>query len=158
MNGILETPASPASAGTRRATWLTILGVGVALGMMTLGSIALVASRNDTWEQAEMGAGNLLLALDRDIGRNITILDLSLQGVIEALEEPGLDKVSPGIRHHALFDRSASAEDLGSILVLDENGMVKDDSTARQPHKLNLSDRDYVRVHEHDGQLYTCVT
>lgn len=153
MTGICDKPVEFVLAGTRRATWLTILGIGVALGMVALGSAALIASRNDTWEQAETGAGNLLLALDRDIGRNITILDLSLQGVIEALEEPGIDQASLGIRHHALFDRSASAQDLGSILVLDEHGDVQEDSTARHPHQLNLADRDYFKVHERDADV-----
>ena len=130
-----------------------MIGVSVALGMMVLGALALLDSRNDAWEQARQGAGNLLLALDRDISRNITILDLSLQGVIDARQEPGIEEVSSGIRHHALFDRSATAEDLGSILVLNETGDVVDDSTSRSPHKLNLADRDYFKVHEHDPDM-----
>lgn len=120
---------------------------------MVLGAVALLDSRKDTWEQAQRSAGNLLLALDRDIARNVTILDLSLRGVIDALQEPGINQVSAGIRHHALFDRSASAEDLGSILVLNEAGDVIEDSTSRFPPKLNLGDRDYFKIHEHDPDI-----
>ena len=139
------------AAGTRRhqshtSVWLTALGICVALGMLTLGGVALRETRNDVWEQAQQSARNLLLALDRDIGRNVTILDLSLQGVSEALAEPGIDQASPGVRHHALFDQSASAEDLGSILVLDVNGNVVEDSTSLTPHRLNLGDRDFFQV------------
>ena len=136
-----------------RSTWLTALGVGVALGMMALGSVALLDSRSDTWEQAELSAGNLLLALDRDIGRNITTLDLSLQGLIEAFQEPGINEASLAIKHHALFDRSATAEDLGSMLVLSDNGDLVEDSTSKNPHKLNLADRDYFKVHENDPDV-----
>ncbi len=121
--------------------------------MMVLGSVALLASRTDAWEQARQSAGNLLLALDRDIGRNITILDRSLTGLTEALAEPGIDQASPGVRHHALFDRSATAEDLGTILVLNETGQIVEDSTSIVPHNLNAGDRDYFKAHEHDPDI-----
>ncbi len=120
---------------------------------MVLGCVALVASRQDAWQQAKQSADNLLLALDRDIGRNVTILDLSLVGLIEGLSEPGIDQASPGVRHHALFDRSATAEDLGSLLVLNREGQVVEDSTSLVPHKLNLSDRVYFKVHIHDPDI-----
>ncbi len=148
-----DSPIAPAVTGTRRSGWLTALGIGVALAMLLLGSVALVTSRNDMWKQAEQSVGNLLLALDRDIGRNITILDLSLQGLVEALQEPGLGETTPSIRHRALFDQAASAEDLGSMLVLDDAGNVVEDSTSQSAHKLNFSDRDYFRVHRHDPEL-----
>ncbi|MGI4800955.1 MAG: diguanylate cyclase [Janthinobacterium lividum] len=153
MTGNPEPSLQAATVGTKRSTWLTVLGIGVAVCMMTLGSVALIASRNDTWKQAQQGAGNLLLALDRDVTRNIAILDLSLQGLIEALQEPGIGQVSAGIRQHALFDQAASAEDLGSMLVLDEAGNVVEDSTSKVPHKLNLADRDYFKVHQHDPDV-----
>lgn len=153
MTGDPETSLQTIAVGVKRSTWLTVLGIGVAIGMMAFGSFALVASRNDTWEQAQQGADNLLLALDRDVARNIAILDLSLQGLIEAFQEPGIDQVSPGIRQHALFDQSASAEDLGSMLVLDEVGNVVEDSTSQVAHKLNLGDRDYFKVHQHDPDV-----
>ena len=89
----------------------------------------------------------MLLTLDRDIARNLSILDLSLQGVAEALTDPGINLATPSVRHHALFDRSADAEDLGSILVLDPRGKVVEDSTSIEPHPLDLEDRDYFRIH-----------
>ncbi len=143
-----KNPPQAPIPGQSASWWLTALGIIGALGMLILGSVALLDSRNDTWRQAEQSAQNLLLALDRDISRNLAILDLSLQGVSEALAEPGLDQATPAVRHIALFDRSASAEDLGSILVLDRNGKVIEDSTALKPHSLNLGDRDYFKVHQ----------
>jgi diguanylate cyclase (GGDEF)-like protein len=136
--------------------WLTVLGLGVAVGMLALGAVVLLDARNDAWQQAERASANLVLVLERDIARNIAIYDLSLQGVIEALQQPGIDQVTPEIRHMALFDRAASAEYLGSLLVLDAAGNVLADSTSVVPHKLNLADRDYFRIHQErpDAGLY----
>ena len=133
-----------------RSFWLTALGIGVAVCVMLLGSMALYASRNDAWDQAKQGANNLLLALDRDIERNLTLLDLSVQGVVEALAEPGIDDVSPSLRRHALFDRAATAEDLGSIIVTGKNGEINEESTGKVAitHQPLLADRDYFQVHK----------
>jgi hypothetical protein len=128
--------------------WLTILSMGVAVGMLAFGAVVLLGAREDAWLQAERASANLVLVLERDIARNIALYDLSLQGVIKALEQPGIDGVSPEIRQMALFDSSASAENLGSLLVLNAAGSIVADSTSIVPHALNLADRDYFRVHQ----------
>ena len=143
MTSISGLAAGSCGHQPRKSSWLTALGICVALGMLALGGEALRETRNDVWKQAQQSARNLLLALDRDIERNVTILDLSLQGVSEALAEPGIGQASLGVRHHALFDRSASAEDLGSILVADEGGNVVEDSTSSILPRPNVSNRDF---------------
>ncbi len=145
---------SLSSAGA--VSWLTALGMAVAVGMVTLGAIVLLDARRDAWGQSEQAADNLAMALERDIARNIQVYDLSLQGAIEALRLPGLDDISPDLRQAAVFDRAANAEYLGSLLVLDAAGTVVADSTAVQPHPLNFADRDYFQVHQEqtDAGLY----
>ena len=134
------------SPGTIRR--LTVLTMGVALGMLALGAAMLFDARRDALWQAQQAAANLALALERDIARNVATYDLSLRGAVEALQEPGIDQVTPAIRHAAVFDRAASAEYLGSLLVLDANGDIAADSTSVAPHKLNLADRDYFQIHQ----------
>ena len=126
--------------------WLTILSMAVAIGMLTLGAAVLLDARDDAWRQAEQAYGNLALALERDVGRNISAYDLSVQGAANALRQPGIDRVSPEIRHAAMFGNAASADDLGALLVLDREGDIVAESTSMEPHRLNLSDRDYFRV------------
>jgi diguanylate cyclase (GGDEF)-like protein len=116
--------------------------------MLALGTAVLLDAREDAWRQAKQASANLALVLERDISRNIALYDLSLQGVIKALQEPGINQVNPAIRHTALFDSSASGEDLGSILVLNAAGSVVEDSTSIVPHTLNLADRDYFRTQQ----------
>ena len=132
---------------TRTIRWLTVLGMAVALSMLVLGGVVLLDARDDARRESERASDNLALALSRDIGRNIAVFDLSVQGTIDALRLPGIGDVSSELRQTALFDRSATAEYLGSILVLDTKGVIAADSTAPDPHRLDLSDRDYFTVH-----------
>ena len=133
-----------------RGSWLSMAGVIVAGMILLLGALALYDGRRDAWFQAERSASNLSTALERDISRNIAIYDLSLQGALDVLRLPGIENVDPGIRHAAIFDRAATADYLGSILVLDAEGNIKYDSTSVVPHALNLADRDYFQVHRDD--------
>ena len=127
--------------------WLVMLGLLVMFGTLTLGGVVLLEARQDTWRQAEQASSNLAVVLGRDISRTIATYDLSLQGAAEAMLLPGIEKVSPELRQAALFDRAATAEYLGSLLVLDAAGDIVADSTAVTPHRLNLADRDYFTVH-----------
>lgn len=137
---------------TRSVRILTILGLAVAIGMLGLGAGVLFDARQDAWRQAVLSAENLTLALEREIARSVSVYDLSLQGAIDAWSTPGINEVTPELRHAALFDRAASAEYLGSLLVLDRDGSIVADSTAVVPHRMTLADRDYFQVHrDHAG-------
>jgi len=135
---------------------LTIAGIGVAVGVLGLGALVLLDARMDAWNQAKQASSNLTRALEGDIARNIQTYDLSLQGATAALSQPGLDLATPAVRHMALFDRAGTAEYLGSVLVLDEEGTVVANSTSILPERLNFADRDYFRIHQErpDAGLY----
>ena len=60
--------------------------------------------------------------IERDIVRNVEIIDLSLRAVVDNLRAPETGEASPKARQMILFDRAASARDLGVMLVLDGNG------------------------------------
>jgi diguanylate cyclase (GGDEF)-like protein len=151
-------PVRPSDQNEMQKTirWLTILSMGIAAGMLALGVIVLFDARKEAWRQAEQASANLVLVLERDIARNIALYDLSLQAVIKALQQPDINQVSPQIRHMALFDSSAGADELGSLLVLNPAGVIVADSTSLAPHMLNLADRDYFRIHQErlDTGLY----
>jgi len=154
---LLESGQDRPDAGTGRAEagraaqqpprWLGVLGLLVMLGTLALGCVVLLDARRDAWRQAEQASSNLVLALERDITRTFASYDLSLQGAADAMGMPGIGEISPELRHAAVFDRAATAEYLGSLLVLDAAGDIVADSTAIAPHRLNLADRDYFTVH-----------
>ena len=141
----LQKPA--ANEAGRVVTLLTVLGIAVVVGVVAIGTLVLTQSRADVWERAQQSADNLSLALQRDIGRNISVIDLSLQGALYAIREPGISDVSPAIRQAAIFDRAATAEYVGSMLVMDAAGKIIA-SSAQTPAGLDLTDRDYFGVHK----------
>ncbi len=121
--------------------------MSVAVGVLGLGALVLLDARADAWHQAEQASSNLTRALEGDIARNIHTYDLSLQGAVAALSQPGLDQATPEVRHMALFDRAGTAEYLGSVAVLDAEGTVVANSTSIVPERLNFADREYFRIH-----------
>ena len=123
--------------------WISALAVGLVLAMLALGGLVVDQSRREAWAAQEASSDRLLRALERDIGRTISAFDLSLNGLMDALAAPAIDRTDPAVRHQALFDRAATAEDLGALLVTDAAGDVVEDSTSLVPHRVNLADRDY---------------
>jgi diguanylate cyclase (GGDEF)-like protein len=130
------------------ARWLTALSLAVALGMLALGSVMLFDLRTDAWRKSEQASDNLILALSRDIARNITLYDHSIQNAIGALGEPELAHADPKIRQMALFGGASSAEYLGSMMVTDAKGNNIADSLSLTPKPLNFAFREHFRVHQ----------
>ena len=123
--------------------------------LITIGFCAICALfsldvRRSAWEQARISAGNLVAAIESDIERNIDLYDLSLMAVVENFRRPGLDRLSPEIRQLVLFDRAATAEYMGSILLLDRRGTVVLDSRSLHPPKPSYGDQEFFVAHARD--------
>ncbi|ONG48222.1 hypothetical protein BKE38_22210 [Pseudoroseomonas deserti] len=125
----------------------------VMAAILAAGAATLWQERQDAWRRAEREAGNLAFALERDIARNFHYLDLSLQGAAAALAQPGLNDAEPEVRQMALFDRAVTAQYLGSILVLDTLGQVREASVQLPVPPLQLADRDYFAAHRAEPDL-----
>ena len=54
-----------------------------------------------------------LQVIERDIARNAEIFDLSLRAVVDNLKAPGVAELTPELRQLILFDRAATAKDIG---------------------------------------------
>ncbi len=133
-------------------TWIG-LGVLAPLGMLVVSGLMLLDLRRDAWDKAEQTSRNLLQVIERDIARNVEVIDLTLRAVQDNLRAPGLAKLDPTMRQLVLFDRATSARDLGVMFVLDENGDVVEDAAALPPRKGNYADRDYFQAHKANRHL-----
>lgn len=128
-------------------TWI-VLGILAPVGMLVISGLMLHDLRQDGWDKAEQTSRNLLQVIERDIARNVELIDLTLLAVQDNLRAPGLAKLDASMRQLVLFDRAATAKDLGVLFVLDENGDIVEDAAVSPPRKGNYADRDYFQAHK----------
>ncbi|MCP1853708.1 MULTISPECIES: sensor domain-containing diguanylate cyclase [unclassified Bradyrhizobium] len=150
MNGLLP---KPKAVPTKR---LLALGIGLVLCFSAICASILWEMAGKDYQHAKQGATNLVASIASEIDRNIDLYDLSLQAVADGVKLQELGKISPELRQVVLFDRAATAKDLGSILVLNAAGDVTLDSRTLTPRAANFADRDFFRAHQTraDGGLF----
>lgn len=143
-----ESGSSRLQAWTQSPRRLTIPVLALAVCFSALCVWILLEARRATEVRAAEVAASLVGSVRSDITRSVENLNLSLEGVVANLQLPGLDRLSPDMRQHVLFDHSSTARYLTSILVVDETGRITLDSRNLTPSPVNLSDRDYFQVHK----------
>jgi len=142
MSGLLPRPKA---VPTKR---LLALGIGLVLCFAAICVSILWEMAQKDYQHAKEAATNLIASIASEIDRNIELYDLSLQAVADGVKLPDINKISPELRQVVLFDRAATAKDLGSILVLNAGGDVTLDSRTLTPRRANFADRDFFRVHK----------
>ena len=133
-----------------RSKHLVIAVLAICFCFCVTSAWVIFEARRMTWKHAEEIGAMLASAAASDIARNIENLNLSLQGVIENLQIPGLDNLSPTFRQILLFDRSTTARHLSSLVVIREDGSIRFDSRNLAPSSENLADRDYFRIQKYN--------
>jgi diguanylate cyclase (GGDEF)-like protein len=142
----------------KRAPMKRLIAIGFALTICFSAVCAYVV--NDVgvrdYEQAQISSVNLVKTLAADITRNIEKIDLSLQAVADGLKLPEFERIDPALRNLILFDRSATASDMGSILALDRFGNVRVESRSLVPRSDNYAQKEYFLHHQNnaDAALY----
>lgn len=131
---------------------LIAVGCAVTLSILAICGFIIRGMADTDHAQARMSSVNLVATLAANIGRNFEVLDLSLQAVVDALKLPEFERIDPVIRNMILFDRSATAHDVGSIMVLDRDGNVMIESRSLTARKANYADRDYFRHHRENAE------
>lgn len=145
---------SPARPRFASRPWpVAALCILLALGFCGVAALMLAQLRQDAWTSAHREALNVLGTVSNDVARNVELYDLSLQGVVEGLAMPGLLDTTPEMRKSILFDRAATAKHLGSILVLNEHGVVVEDGGDIPLSPGVLSDREYFQAHRDNPNL-----
>jgi diguanylate cyclase (GGDEF)-like protein/PAS domain S-box-containing protein len=122
-------------------------------GFILLCNTVMLDGRLDAERQADQAASNITETIAEEIARTFETFDLSLQGVIEAMREPEIARLTDKARQIALFDNAAKATYLNAIHVLDETGKLVDDSHSPTPRELNFADREYFQVHKDNSDV-----
>ncbi|TAM49972.1 MAG: GGDEF domain-containing protein [Paraburkholderia sp.] len=132
---------------TRRPKLIVAVSVVLAAAISAVTAILLQQMRQDALRCAQQAATNLSLLVERDTARNLELYDLSIQAVINELNDPTARQLDPAVRQKILFDHAATAQDLGAILVTDVKGNVIIDSRSLHPATMNVADQRYFTVH-----------
>jgi diguanylate cyclase (GGDEF)-like protein len=135
---------TPKGTPTKR---LLALGLAITLSFSAICGGVLWTMGERDYEHNRAAAANLVASIASEIDRNIELYDLSLQAVVDGIKLPEINKISPELRQVVLFDRAATAKDLGSILVLDARGEVTLDSRSFTPTAKNFSGSDFFQTH-----------
>ncbi len=150
---LLQSARPPALPLLYRGRWIFASAILCIICIAGLVGFAIYDSYRSTETLAIQSSETLEALIDEDISRDIDVLNLSLQGVIDDYHNPKIMALEPSLRQQTLFDRSATAEGLGAILVLDEHGNIVLDSRRTPPPKINLADRDYFQVHKNSSDV-----
>ncbi|GJD80619.1 sensor domain-containing diguanylate cyclase [Methylobacterium gregans] len=142
----MTAPRRPAGPLRLPRLW-TALGILAPVGMLIVSGLILLDLRRDAWEKAEQTSRNLIQVIERDVARNVEIIDLSLQAIVDNLKAPALAQASRELRQLVLFDRVVNAKDVGVVLVLDEHGDSIMDAASLTARHTNNADRTYFKAH-----------
>lgn len=118
--------------------------IGLAIQLAVFAGIAFDVYRSTLKNSFEI-AENIAALIEQDIARNIELYDLSLQAVVEKVDDPEVIALPPRLKQMAAFDRSSTAPGLGAMVVLDKNGTIVLDSLSAIPRKGNFGDREYFK-------------
>lgn len=117
----------------------------VMLGLVT---VMLAQERHDAVLRAADNSENLALVVERELSHTFELFDLSLQAVLDGVQDPGVMALPLPYRQQILFDRSVTAGPyMGSLLYVDSHGEIVVDSAGVVPRKGNFADRSWFFVH-----------
>jgi diguanylate cyclase (GGDEF)-like protein len=143
----------------RLPLWPLILSLSVALIFCGSAGMMLLELRGNAQRQAEESAQNLVNVIVQDVSRNVELIGLALEAVVRGVSRGDVLALPSDLRQLVLFDRSASARNLGALVAFNEKGEVVYDAAGWPPRKIKaVTDRDYFQAQaEHDAGLFVSV-
>lgn len=131
-----------------QALWPIAASVAASVGILLIATVLILELRTSVGTRAQESSGNILRLVERDISRNVEVLDLALEAVVDGMARPEVRAADPEMRRLILFDRSVRAAGIGGLVVLDTEGRVtlSAGETSGIDHPEG-SDREYFNVH-----------
>lgn len=144
------------TGGRFRHRPFSAIGVCIAVGILVLSCVALWTDREASWRSAEVSTRNVRITLAREISRTLSLYDFALMGAADAIRTPGFERAGNALRFRLLFARAETVDYAGDVVVLDESGRIRYDSTSQVPRAGSFSDQPFFKVHEEraDAGLY----
>ncbi len=125
-----------------------VAGTAVAVLMAGLSIATLYQGRQEALNHAHETSANLVAIISGDIARNVEIYDLSLQAMVDGVQDPAVMTLAPDLRRRMLFDRATTAAYIGGAYVIDANGKVVMSGSGASAPPATFADREYFYVHQ----------
>lgn len=128
--------------------WPIAVSIAASVGILLIATVLILQLRANVGRRAQEASGNILRLVERDISRNVEVLDLALQAAVDGMRRPEVRAADLELRRLVLFDRSSRAAGIGGVVILDSEGRVSLASGDAPPLDYPTSgDRDYFNVH-----------
>ena len=132
-------------------SWLMWLAVVALTAICGIVGQMLYESRGELTSHAGTETRNIAEAIAQDVGRNMELLDLSLQALRDGVGDPRVMALDPPLRRAVLFDRAVTARDLGTVFYLDDEAKIVVESGAEPARSRRFGNSDFFHVHVHDA-------
>jgi len=145
-----------ASSFLTKPALFILAGIGITLATTGITVISLYQMRLDATAEARVATQNLATLLQREIERNLDIYQLAMHDVATSIQTPSIFRLPADIRQLIAFNTTANAKGIGTLFATDATGNIVLESHSVTPRKLDVSDRDYFRIHaqEKDAGVY----
>ncbi len=128
--------------------WLTIWATAVVACFGLVCAAALYDTRQDAKKAAREATVNIGRVVADGIRRDIELVDLALQSILNGLRVAEAEGLDPYRRHRLLFDNLPQVRGVGNLVVLDREGNMVTDTNSVMPRGMAFDDRDYFQVHK----------
>lgn len=108
--------------------WTVIGAVCFVLAFLSAVSMLVEDAHDRIATAARDSAHQLALSLEREVSRNIDLIDLSIQATIDGVAQPTVMALPPPLQEQLLFSRAAAARYIRNISVIDRNSRLIADS------------------------------
>ncbi len=112
----------------KRSVLTPVLALSVGFFVISSLSAALLVLLADEHKgigsRAHGDADRLALVVEREISRNVDLIDLSIEAVADGVEQPAVMRLPIALRDQALFSRAAAARYIRNISVFDCSGTL----------------------------------
>lgn len=132
--------------GRQRANAVIVSAAILVIALLTICGAVLLDARQDAMQRAQTVSQNLSMVAERDIHRNLEIIDLSLGAMVKGAEDPAIMALPAKERDAVMFDQALSAKYLGAVLILDADGNILLDAGHMTPRIQNYADREYFKA------------
>ena len=128
------------------------LALLLSLGIGALFARAILTIRDDEWNYARTNNTNLVQSIEQSLARTLDGFDRSLLGLAQALGQPEVMALPPGLRSQVLFDYSLRVPAVAAVSVSDVHGNIVLQGTGALPVAVNIAAQDYFSVHRSGAQ------